>query len=383
MQSLLLENIQIITPDRKVEWGALHIANGKIAGVLSAGAPLPDCDRTLDGGGLRAFPGLIDVHTHGAMGHDCSDGDAEGMAAFAHAKLAEGVTSFLPTTVTLSRDALRRAMRTIAATPRGGAKIPGVHLEGPFIHPACAGAQAAEHAIPFDSGLVREMHALFPILKISFAPELPGAEEFTREVLKLGITPSAAHSNATYAEFARCHAAGLRDMTHFGNRMSPLHHRDIGLVGAGMLHRDIYLELICDNLHLAPEMLQLLFQTKDIGHLILITDSMRASGMPDGDYTLGGLPVRRASGAARTPDGALAGSVLTMNRALANVETLTRLPLPELARIGSLNAAVSLGLEGLGRLEAGYCADIVLFEDDFTVNTVILNGEIAATNPMR
>ncbi|MBR5034549.1 MAG: amidohydrolase family protein, partial [Bacteroidales bacterium] len=178
-------------------------------------------------------------------------------------------------------------------------------------------------------------------------------------------------------EFHRCYAKGLRNLTHFCNQMTPLHHREIGLVGAGLLHTNVFAEMICDMLHSSPNMIKLAFAVKGVDHMILITDAMRAAGMPDGEYDLGGLPVIVSGGAARLKENAaLAGSVLRMNVALKNIVEITGLPLSEAVRAGALNAAHSLGYKNIGRIETGFTADVALIDDNFIVHNTFVDGEL-------
>lgn len=255
--------------------------------------------------------------------------------------------------------------------------MPGVHLEGPFINPKCTGAQNPAFVRNPDIEEVKRLNAIYPVRKVSFAIEQPGGVELAAGLLRLGITPSCVHSAAKYPEFHAGFVAGLRNLSHFCNQMTPLHHRDIGLVGAGLLLDEIRLELICDKLHVSPEMIALTFKVKGAERIMLISDAMRASGMPDGEYTLGGLPVIVRDGAARLKEGgALAGSTLRLNHALRNVAEVTQKPLSEVVAASSLTAAESVGLAGIGRLEPGYFADIVLLDTDFEVVHTFVGGEL-------
>jgi N-acetylglucosamine-6-phosphate deacetylase len=216
---------------------------------------------------------------------------------------------------------------------------------------------------------------------VTFAVELEGGNALIGELLRRGIVPSCTHSAATAAEFAAAYACGLRDLSHFCNQMTPLHHRDIGLVGSGLLHDDVNVEFICDKLHISPEMIKLVFKVKGAGRVMLITDAMRAAGMPEGEYTLGGLPVHvGADGAARlTSNGALAGSTLQLNVALKNIVEITGLPLFEAVKSSSLTAAESLNWTKLGRLEPGRFADLAVLDSDYSVYMTIVAGEIRYT----
>ena len=258
-----------------------------------------------------------------------------------------------------------------------GAKIPGVHLEGPFINPKCLGAQNPAFVRKPDIEEVRKLNKICPVLKVSYAVEVEGGDTFAAELLAEGITPSCVHSQATYKEFLKAYDHGLRNLSHFCNQMTALHHRDIGLVGAGLRHSELFIEMICDKIHLCSDMIKLIFQLKDINHILLITDACQAAGMPDGEYEIGGLPLILKDGAARlASNGALAGSVLVMNKALKNVYEITGLPLSQLVRTTSWNQACALGLKDLGRIEPGYLADLVALDENFDVKNVWLDGEL-------
>ena len=373
----LIKNCNIASPGFEIFDGSLLLSDGKILSVVTPGEDLPAADLTINAEGLTAVPGFIDIHCHGRNNYDFADGSVEGVNTIGERKLEEGVTTLLPTTLTLSEEALADAFSSIAKYNGKGCKMPAVHLEGPFINPREVGAQNPAHVRTPDIALVERLASIFPIKIVSFAPEVPGGEAFVTALLAKGMIPSAAHSLAKYEQFARCYAKGLRNLTHFCNQMTPIHHRDIGLVGAGMLHDTVYAEMICDKIHSAPNMIKLAFKVKGIDHMILITDAMRAAGMPDGPYTLGGLDVTVKDGAARlASNGALAGSVLQINVALKNIVEITGLPLCEALKASSVNAAHSLNYYSLGRLETGYTADIALIDEKFTVHKTFVNGEL-------
>jgi N-acetylglucosamine-6-phosphate deacetylase len=256
-----------------------------------------------------------------------------------------------------------------------GAKVPGVHLEGPYINESCLGAQNPAFVRKPDAEEVKKLNAIYPVLKVSYAVEVEGGDKFASELLAEGITPSCVHSKASYKEFKVAYDHGLRNLSHFCNQMTALHHRDIGLVGAGLAHSEVYIEMICDKIHLRSDMIKLIFQLKDINHIVLITDACQAAGMPDGEYEIGGLPLILKDGAARlASNGALAGSVLVMNKALKNVYELTGIALSQLVKTTSWNQACSLGLSKLGRIEPGYKADLVALDDMFEVAAVWVDG---------
>lgn len=313
----LIKNAYIVSPGYEFDGGAIVIENGKIAKVLQPGTPLPtDADWVYDAEGNLVMPGFIDVHTHGAVGVDvCDADDPTAIEKIAKAKLEEGCTAWCPTTLTLPPEQLEASLQHVAEYRKNEkyAKVLGVHLEGPFVNPACCGAQNPAYLRKPDIEEVKRLHAITPVCQVSYAPEAEVGDgaKFARDCLEMGIVPSAGHTKCSYKEFKAIYAAGLRHLTHFCNQMTPLHHRDIGLVGAGLLLDDLRAEMICDKIHLCPEMIELAFQTKDPETILLITDSMRASHMPDGPSSLGGLDVIVKDGAARlASNGALAGSIL-------------------------------------------------------------------------
>ena len=320
-------------------------------------------DETVDIGSKMLMPGFIDVHTHGRSGYEFTDGNLDHLKTMCKDKLSEGVTSWLPTTLTLGNDALAAALKNAAEyTESGavGAKVPGVHLEGPYINEKCLGAQNPAFVRKPDIEEVKMLDSIYKVLKVSYAVEVENGAAFASELLAAGITPSCVPSQATYKEFIAGYDHGLRNLSHFCNQMTALHHRDIGLVGAGLYHSEVFIEMICDKIHLCSDMIKLIFQLKDINHILLITDACQAAGMPDGEYEIGGLPLILKDGAARlASNGALAGSVLVMNKALKNVYEITGLPLSQLVRTTSWNQACALGLKDLGRIEPGYLADLV------------------------
>ena len=377
----LITNAHIISPGIDLVGGSVLIVDNRIADVLQPGAPLPEADKTIDAGGNMLLPGFIDIHSHGAGGCDTCDCSVESIRTIADCKMKEGVTTWLPTTLTLGTKTLMdvcECVKTYAANPTGS-KTPGVHLEGPYINPRQCGAQNPAFVRPADIDEVMSLAAIYPVLYISLAPEMPGALEFIAQATAAGITCSAGHSAATHADFMKAKAAGLKHLTHFCNQMSPQHHREIGLVGSGMLDRDIKIEIICDTIHLCRDMLNLTFTNKDISQMIMITDSLACSWMPDGPGQLGGLPIMVKDGVARLESGNLAGSTLRYAKGLKNVHEITGQPLSELVKATSLNQAESLGLKGLGKVSPGYTADLVLLNADFDTLMTIIDGEVRYT----
>ena len=379
--STLLKNCYLVTPGFEHEDMAVLVENGKIARIFAPGDKLPAADNVRDCGNAILMPGFVDVHCHGRSGFDFCDASVEAIAAIAQNKLAEGVTTLLPTTLTVSEEQLSGAMQSaadyaVSSEYAKGCKIPGVHLEGPYINTKLIGAQNPAFVRLPDIEEVKRLNAVYPVKKVSYAPEVAGGDVFASELLAMGITPSAVHTAATYEEFLGAYRHGMRNLSHFCNQMTALHHRDIGMVGAGLLHQDVYIEFICDKLHICPDMIELVFNLKDVCHIQLISDAMRASGMPDGEYDLGGMQTFVKDGAARLANGALAGSTLQICDALKNVCEITGIALSELVRTTSDNQAHALDLGKIGRIEPGYAADMVLLDDDFKVLATYVDGTL-------
>lgn len=376
--SLLIANCHVISPDADLPGASVLLQGSTIVGVFAAGQKAPAASSVFDAAGAMLLPGFVDIHFHGAMGHDVTDGSVEAIERIAEAKLRDGVTSICPTTLTLPEEQLAASLRTVAeyAAKPTFAKVAGVHLEGPYINCTCTGAQNPAFVRPPDIEEVKRLHAISPVAIVSFAAEEPGGAEFASQLAQLGIVGSCGHTAATYAQLAAAQAAGLRHLTHFCNQMTKLHHREIGCVGGGLLDDDLVIEMICDKIHLCPDMIRLAFKVKPADKIALITDSMSATGLEDGDYSLGGLAVVVSGGAARLKsDGALAGSTLHFNTALKNIYEVTGLPLSQLVRATSLNQATSLGLKGIGKIETGWTADLVLLDEDFAVQAVFVDGQ--------
>lgn len=376
--SLLIQNATVITPGIRLDNAAILLQEGTIRRVFPQGDALPQADEHYDAQGLMVFPGFIDMHFHGAMGYETTTDDPKAMDAIGRAKILEGVTDCCPTTLTLSEERLAKSMAYIEEYRKNptGADIIGTHLEGPYVNPECLGAQNPAYQRNPDSAEIQRLHKVSPVSLITYAIELPGALEFTEDLLHMGILPSCGHTSATTKQFAAGQARGLRRLTHYCNQMTKLHHREIGMVGTGLRQKEVYLEMICDKIHLCPDMIDLIFRTKNLDHILLITDAMEASHLQEGKYQLGGLDVIVKDGAARlASNGALAGSILKMNDALKNVYQVTGLPLEELVRTTSLNQAQELGITDLGRIEAGFRANLAILDQDFQVKQVFLHGK--------
>ena len=368
-------NGKIILPNSIVEGRAL-LFDEKIVGLSET---VPEGAEIIDAKGRYVAPGLVDIHIHGYLGEDTSDGSVEGIRKMAEGIVKNGVTAWLPTTMTVSYDDLRRAFNAVRTlmdkknNPKG-AQIMGVHAEGPFINPSKKGAQAVEYIRPADAPFLIENSDVIRIVTI--APEMPGALDCIREVTqKTNILVSMGHTAANYETAKAGIEAGVRHATHLFNAMTPLNHRDPGVVGASLADDRVSTELIADTFHISPDLFGLVAKVKG-DNLILITDCTRAGGLADGEYTLGGQPIFVKGIECRLADGTIAGSVLKLNNAVRNMREHTNLPLEQIVRMASINAARCIGLDKIkGSLEAGKDADIILANENFAVSETIIAGE--------
>lgn len=329
------------------------------------------------------LPGFIDEHIHGAGGSDAMDGNTKDLAIIAETVAKEGTTSFLATTMTQSKENILKAMRAVKeyreAAGEQGARIAGVHLEGPFIAAAHKGAQPLEYVAAPDAKTFDEYNAACgnAIKIITLAPETDGALDFIRHIVAQGTVVSIGHTGAKYAEVKAAMEAGATNVTHTYNAQSPLHHREIGVVGSALLLEDLYCELICDTIHVSVPAMQLLVKNKRADKLALITDAMRAKGLADGVSELGGQTVYVKGGEARLADGTLAGSVLRMNRALQNMVEKVGVSLTQAVDYCTINPARTLKMENeAGSIAEGKRADFAVLNDKFDVLYTVRDGKI-------
>lgn len=376
----LLADVLLVSPNDYIRPVSVELNDDGLIGRIHEGHRPPDGGEVVfDGGGeVYLTAGFIDIHTHGARGFDLSYATREAVETHAEAKLAEGVTTFLPTTWTASQEqklAMARAAAAYRANQRF-ARAPFLHVEGPYLNPIHAGAQDAVHMRRPDADEIRQIHAICPVGLVSLAVELDGALPFIAEMKKLGIVTSAAHSAASYADFQAAREAGLTHLTHYCNQMSALHHRNVGLVGAGLLDDSVMIEVICDFVHLCPDMVRLVFKHRSCDRLMLITDSIAAAQLGDGVYPLNGGEMTVKDGFARIAAGNLAGSVATFDQLLRNVADVTGLPLNELSKTCAANQARSLRLTDRGRIQEGLLADLTLLTPGLEVVATYVGGEL-------
>jgi len=387
--NLYLINAIIVLEDRVLHEGFIHIKEEKIEtiGEMESCPSLATADRIVDCIGKQyVIPGMIDIHVHGAAGFDFMDGKQEAFEGISLALAKEGTTSFLATTITnpvsYTSDTLKSLgrYRTDSNGP-GSAEMIGIHLEGPFINNQQKGAQPESAIILPNANLFKEWQELSEdaIKIITYAPELDSDFELLTELKKTNVIPSMGHTNASYDESIHAITNGVTHATHLFNGMKGMHHRDPGVVGAVLLQDDVHVEIIPDGIHFHPDLLKLIVKMKGLEKVLAITDGMRAKGMPDGEYDLGGQQVTVREGKCLlTSSGSLAGSIVTMNSARLNLAKWLELSIHEQIQITSTNQANRLGLSNRkGSIKTGKDADIVIIGQDGGIELTICRGSIA------
>lgn len=383
-QPILIHNVQLVTlPDPGPGW--ILCEDGEIAAV-GAGAPPPaDNTQIIDGGGLSLLPGFIDIHVHGAAGYDTMDANPDGLRAMAQFYAQHGVTTFLATTWTDSRLRIRAALDAVAQTVGripNGATLLGAHMEGPYLNPEKCGAQSTTHIRRASEDEANEFLQSGVIRLVALAPEYQENQTLIKTCAARGVPVSAAHTGATYDEIKQAIPLGLTQTTHTFNAMTGLHHREPGVVGAALTLSQLCCELIADNVHVHPAVMRLLHLCKGAHGIILISDAIRSAGLPDGDYPVDERTIYVREGIARLADGTLAGSTVTMNRALHNFMQATDQPLRSIWQTSSLNAARALGIDARkGSISPGKDADLTLVNDAVEVFLTIAEGEIVYRHP--
>ena len=331
----------------------------------------------IDARGMYVSAGFIDMHIHGSGGADVMDATPDAISTIAQTILKSGTTAFVPTTMTMSKEHIINALENIKNyTPKSNeASVVGVHMEGPFINANKTGAQDSRYIVPIDLDLIDEYSDIISI--VTLAPEVSDNLESIKKIHNKypHIVLSIGHSQATYKEAMDSFEAGVSHATHMFNAMPPYHHRDVGLIGAVFEADRVSCDIIADTIHTHHSTLKLTYDLKS-NNLILITDSMRAGCMRDGEYDLGGQRVVVKNNKATLEDGVLAGSVLTLNKAIKNMIQYARLSLIEAISLVTKHPAQKLNLNK-GLLSCGYDADIVIFDEEVDVYMSIISGEIA------
>ncbi len=384
MATILLHAARVLTPATEILDAGILMRDGVIEAIgARRDMSLPAGAQEVSATGQTAIPGFIDVHIHGAGGHDVMEGTEEAMSVVAKTLARHGTTSFVATTVTASPEDITRSVEGIAryitrqlSTGASQAEVLGIHYEGPFLNKVRRGVHPAEWIqLPSAELLQRFLRAAAGNARIlTIAPELLGALPCVKAAREAGLVVAMGHTDATYEQARAAIAQGVRHAVHVYNAMRPFSHRDSGVIGAVLTSSEVTGELIADGVHVEEAAMRMLLQAKGAAGVILISDGLSATGMPDGKYMLGKFEVTVAGGVCRNAEGKLAGSTLTLDRALRNVVALG-IPLADAVRMLTLNPATLLGIEfKKGALRTGADADIVLLDENLHVTNVWTRG---------
>lgn len=385
----IIKNGNILTSNRNLGLGYVVVEDGKILGTGTGNIEIPDA-KVIDANGKYISAGFIDIHTHGAGGSDFMDGTVDACLIAAHMHAIHGTTLLYPTTLTSTNDQLFKTFDIYEESKslnHNGAAFGGLHLEGPYFSYEFRGAQDPRYLRnPAPKEYMPIIERSKDIARWSVAPELPGALEFGDCLCKNGILPAIAHSNALFEEVIEAYERGFRLITHFFSCCSTISRRDAfryaGVIEAGYFLDGMSLEIICDGIHVPESLLKLIYKIKGADSLILVTDSMRAAGMPEGISILGGLDggqeVLVEDGVAKLLDKtAFAGSVATADRLVRTANQLGEIPLVECVRMITENPARMMGVyDKKGSLLAGKDADIVIFDENINVEMTMVNGQL-------
>jgi len=380
MNKKVVHDVTVVLPNRIVRKAAVWIKGGKIERIeTEAPLSIPSDYERIDGKGQWLIPGMIDVHIHGANGFDMMDGTEESIQEVSRACARTGCTSFLATSVSSTMDDLLAMIRCVKRVigREAGAKITGIHLEGPYLNPIRKGMQNEKYLRHPNMEEIKEIfqEAGSLIKMVTIAPELPGGLELISYLKEQGVVIAVAHSDATYEEAKQAFSAGASHVTHCFNGMRPIHHREPGLIVAAFEEQHVSLQAIVDQVHLHPAIIRLMHRIKGADGMVLITDALQAMGMGDGNYLFGGHHVTVSEGIARLADGTLASSTVTMNEAL-RLTVDTGIALTDAVQMASATPARILGLGHKGKIAPGYDADLVLLDEQYQVQWTMIEGRI-------
>lgn len=382
---MIIDHVKVFTEDKKFTDGGIVIKNGTIEQVYTEGKRPQTEDEVLDGKGMYAIPGLIDLHFHGCKGDDFCDGSRDAIARIAKYEASVGVTAIAPATMTLPVEELEQILRVAAEYKKGPhskkeADFVGINMEGPFISPAKKGAQDERNIIPCDVKVCeRFLEVSEGLVKfMGIAPEKSENAVSFIEAVKDKVNVSLAHTNADYDTAMAAFNAGADHAVHLYNAMPAFTHRAPGVIGAVYDSKHVMAEIICDGVHIHPAAVRATFEMMGEDRMILISDSMRAAGMPDGSYTLGGLDVNVVGNRATlASDGAIAGSVTNLMDCMKTAVKTMNIPLETAVACATINPAKSLGIDAeYGSIRAGKKAHIVLMDQELNVQQVIKDGEL-------
>lgn len=369
---MIIKNVLVFTEEKKFEEGTINIENGLFTDTST------DVE-VIDGDGCYAIPGLVDVHFHGCVGADFCDGTPEAIATIAEYEASQGITTIVPATMTLSEEELMKIMSNAGAyKSEKGSVLAGINMEGPFISAAKKGAQAATHIRKPDVEMFRRLQeASNGLIKLcDIAPEEEGAMEFIKAV-KDEVNVSFAHTTANYDTAKKGYDLGACHATHLYNAMPPFAHRDPGVIGAARDSKHVHVELICDGIHIHPSVVRATFEMFGDDRIVMISDSMRATGLTDGEYTLGGQAVKVVGKLATlVSDGAIAGSCTNLMDCIRTAVKEMGISLESAVACATMNAAKSVGLyDTYGSITIGKAGNVVLLNKDLSLKAVIINGK--------
>lgn len=369
---MIIKNIQIYREDKKFHFGDLAIEEGRFVDAAKSEVDV------IDGKGAYAIPGLIDLHFHGCMGYDFCDGTLEAMQAITEYEASIGVTSIAPATMTLPVETLEEILQINTSYEiKSSSRLVGINMEGPFISKEKKGAQDDSNIIPCNAEVFhRFQKAAGGLVKfIGIAPEKDGSIPFIQEV-KEEVTVALAHTNANYEQAKAAFDNGASHVVHLHNAMPAFAHRDPGVIGAAFDSKHVMAEMICDGIHIHPAMVRATFEMFGADRIILISDSMRATGMADGRYTLGGLEVEvKGKRATLVSNGSLAGSVTNLMDCMKIAVKEMGIPLEDAIGCATINPAKALKIDDrYGSIADGKIANIVLLDKDLNIQKVIING---------
>ncbi|WP_353894594.1 N-acetylglucosamine-6-phosphate deacetylase [Proteinivorax hydrogeniformans] len=382
----VIKNGKVITPYEVLCGVEVVIAKGKITEIKATNDVDGTYDHVIDAQGKFLAPGFIDIHNHGNSGFDFMKSSYEAIENIASFHLKNGVTSFLATTITAPKEDLLKAVKSFKNymidtenKKDGLSQLLGVYLEGPYFAPNKKGAQPLKH---LKKPQVKELTELLDvsggmIKVVSLAPELDGATEVISFLKENGISPFAGHTDGSFEQTQAAISLGVIGATHLFNGMRGFTHREPGVAGAVLTDQRVMCELICDGIHVHPKAMELAYKLKGKNGIILVSDAMMAAGLPDGDYDLGGQKVIVKDKVARLEDGTLAGSTLTLSKAVANMVNMVNVPIHEAVGMATLNPAKVIGVaDNKGSIETGKDADLVLFDENIKITDVIVGGKI-------
>ncbi len=383
MQTLLLGGT-ILTPDDVLENQDLVIDDGKILDIVQHKSAGNASEKNIiDVRGMFLVPGFIDVHVHGAVGFDTMDSTSEAILQMGEFFARHGVTTFLPTTVASAANDISAAIQNVSNTLHSstGAQHLGIHLEGPYLNHDYRGAQPPQHLRPADPNEYSVWFESKEVRLITVAPEIEGVSNLIRDGKAQGVEFAVGHTNATYDQVEAAVELGLHQATHTFNGMPGLNHRAPSAIGAVLSDDRIWAQMIPDGVHLHPAIVRMLIKAKGVERTIVITDAIRATGMPNGDYALGDQMVHVKDGIARTDAGGLAGSTLTMDQALRNVMEFADLSLSQALPMLTRVPATSIGLHHQkGVIAPDFDADIVALDESYQVRLTMVAGKVVYQN---